>query len=82
MRCAGIGFEGICSKCGVERRALHIRESSGSCGALQFVDGSQPHLARRVRKAPAMVVRRLVFVGTTRLVSFLDHPAFSGPEGV
>jgi len=42
--------------------------------------GSQPSLARRVRKASAMVVRRPLFVGTTRQVSFTDHLAFSGPE--
>ena len=31
----------------------------------RLADGSQPSLARRVRKAPAMVVGRLLFVGTS-----------------
>jgi len=53
-------------------------EFGGRVGRL--VNGSQPSLARRVRKAPAMIVRRPLLVGTTRQVSFTDHLAFSGPE--
>jgi hypothetical protein len=56
------------------------REFVGRAGRL--VAGSQPGLARRVRKAHAMVVRRPLFVRTNRLVAFPDHLAFSGPEGV
>ena len=66
-------------------RPCTIARVRGSRGALQLVDGSQPSLARRVRKAPAMVVRRPLFVGTARLVVFPDHfpdrrhsPAWSG----
>jgi hypothetical protein len=55
-------------------------EFGGRVGRL--VVRSQPSLARRVRTAPAMVVRRPLFVGTTLLVSFPDHLAFSGPLGV
>jgi hypothetical protein len=48
----------------------------------RLVDASQPGFARRVQKAPAMVVRRPSFVGTTRLVVFPDLLAFPGAEGV
>jgi hypothetical protein len=47
----------------------------------RLVDVSQPGLARWVPKAPALVVRRPSFVGTTRLVAFADPLAFSGQEG-
>jgi hypothetical protein len=58
-----------------------IARVRGSRGALRLVDGSQPSLAQRVRKAPAMVVRRPLFVGTTRLVSFPDIQRFPDQRG-
>jgi len=48
----------------------------------RLVDGSQPGFARRAPKTPAMVVRRPLFVGITRLVAFPDLLALSGAEGV
>jgi len=76
MRFAGIVLEKEFVRNAVSGVApCTIARVRGSRGALQLVDGSQPSLARRVRKAPAMVDRRPLFGGTTRLVSF---PGFYG----
>jgi len=45
------------------------------CRVGRMVDGSPPGLAQRIRKAPAMVVRRPLLVGTAGLVALPDHLA-------